>query len=67
MRRRRDLRLEKQETQSYQDRAKGIPWNLNPSSLEHSISSEVRVCDNLEQEVCDYGKNRPIIFSRRKN
>lgn len=44
-----NMRLEKQETQSYQDRAGGIPRNLNLSGLEHSISSEVRICDNLEQ------------------
>uniref|UniRef100_A0A1J3JMN5 histidine kinase n=1 Tax=Noccaea caerulescens TaxID=107243 RepID=A0A1J3JMN5_NOCCA len=46
-----NMRLEKQETQSYQDRAGGIPWNLNLSGLEHSISSEVRICDNLEQSL----------------
>ncbi|CAA7016051.1 unnamed protein product [Microthlaspi erraticum] len=45
-----NMRLEKQETQSYQDR----PWNLNPSGLEHSISSEVRVFDNLEQSLVQH-------------
>ncbi|VVB01427.1 unnamed protein product [Arabis nemorensis] len=29
----------------------GVPWNLNPSGLEHSISPEACVSDNLEQSI----------------
>ncbi|EOA18109.1 hypothetical protein CARUB_v10006570mg [Capsella rubella] len=29
----------------------GVPWNLNPSGLEHSVSSTSRMCNNLEQNL----------------
>lgn len=53
-----NTRSEKQETESCHDRRVAeqsfiqdgeVPWNLNPSGLGHSISSEACVCDNLEQ------------------